>query len=106
MYKVCLPLLHVKRPLLEVVVVDTGVQIPVHSSPMLLLDCPICMMLTPNPFLAVLEPTHICDTLTSKRQHWHIDSSWSDTQISCKSVSPTDPAHPSVLWVLLIYQSY
>jgi hypothetical protein len=38
-------------------VVDALVRIPTHSSPILLLDCPICVMLTHTLPLAIIEPT-------------------------------------------------
>jgi tRNA isopentenyl-2-thiomethyl-A-37 hydroxylase MiaE len=45
-----------KKNFLEVVPLEAWVQIPVHSSHMLLLDCPICMMLATIPPLAIFEP--------------------------------------------------
>ncbi len=39
-----------------VVVVETWAQMPVHSSPMLLPDCPSRMKLAPTLSLAILEP--------------------------------------------------
>jgi hypothetical protein len=44
------------KPFLEAVALDTWVYIPVHSSPMLKFDCPICMMLA-HPSSCYLEPT-------------------------------------------------
>ncbi len=76
MNNVCmaLPVFQVLSPLLEVVVVDTRVQNAVPSSPMLLIDYPIRMMLALTPSLTILEPVHIC---TAKKHKNDIGTSGS-----------------------------
>jgi hypothetical protein len=53
-----LPFFRVLKPFLEGMVLDSCVQFAVHFSPMLLLDCPICMILAPTLPLATLEPKY------------------------------------------------
>jgi hypothetical protein len=45
-----------QKTLLWVLAFDARVRIPIHSSPMLQVNCPSCMMLAPPP-LVVLEHT-------------------------------------------------
>jgi hypothetical protein len=56
--RVGLPFFRVFKPLLEGMVSNSRVQFAVHFSPMLLLDCPICMILAPTTPLATLEPKY------------------------------------------------
>ncbi len=70
-----------KKHLLGFVAFDTADWIPIHSIPMLLINCPSCMRLAPplrssslNPptWSHPVNPLHICKTNFSKRRYWHV----------------------------------
>ncbi len=68
-----------KKTLIWGFISDTRMQISIHSSPMLQVNCPILhasplplTSLNPRPWSHPLNLTHICTTWISKRRHQHI----------------------------------